>query len=53
MFLWPGCLFQFLWVCAVIGGNLQLATGDFAPIVVYSALALAGLTLALPDRGHH
>lgn len=48
MFLWTGCTCQVLWTCAFLSLRLQVGRGDFAPIIVYSALALAGIALTKP-----
>jgi hypothetical protein len=53
MFLWAGCICQVLWLCASISLRPELGQGDFAPIFIYSALALAGLSLTMPGAGPH
>jgi CheY-like chemotaxis protein len=49
MFLWTGGISQALWVCAFFTTKVGSASGDFAPVFVYSALATAGLILISSD----
>ena len=48
MFLWTGCICQALWTCGSVSLKPELSRGDFAPIFIYSALAVAGIALTLP-----
>jgi hypothetical protein len=50
MLLWIGCICQFLWTFAWPSLSPLFTRGDFAPIFIYSALALAGIALILLSR---
>ncbi len=51
MFVWSGCFCLALWACASFTVRPGPTLGDFAPVFVYFALAVAGLALKASDVG--
>src|ERR1051326_5929735 len=50
MFLWIGCGCQLLWTCASLSLKAEYRLGDYTPLFIYSALALAGVALTVPSH---
>ena len=47
LFVWTGCISSVLWMCSFLHLGMSYTESDLAPVPVYTALTLAGLTLML------
>jgi CheY-like chemotaxis protein len=45
LFVWTGCISSVLWMCAFLHLGMSYTDSDLAPLPVYTALTLAGLSL--------
>jgi hypothetical protein len=45
LFAWTGCISSTLWMCAALHFADSYKASDLAPLPVYTALTLAGLSL--------